>query len=345
MNLPCPNNCSGNGICVSTTGKCVCTSPFLPDDCKYATCPLNCSWNENSTLSHGECDTLTGKCNCKHPWVGNACAIGNASCPNDCGGKVGLCDKATGKCRCPSTNYNEDCTKKYCYQDCNGHGQCDETSGTCNCDVNYTGLGCETINIACPIQNCSGNGYCDSKKGVCICRSAWDGPECNLRKCLNNCSYPNGTCDQATGTCICNQIDNVLFTGADCSLISCPGDCINNGSCNQVTGSCACQIGFTGSTCSLIRCPSDCSGHGRCAGGVCFCDDKWTEAACNKEKPDIGFIVGLAIGLFLAGIALIVGGFFIWRAITINQLQKELNKMQDGAGDQQLDEISSDSDG
>jgi hypothetical protein len=344
LNLPCPNNCSGNGICLSQTGECICNAPYIGFDCKYADCPLNCSYSPNNTLSHGDCNRLTGKCTCKSPWTGNACAIGNNTCPNDCGG-VGTCDKVTGKCRCPSVNYNTDCTSRTCFLDCSKHGTCDPKTGSCNCDINYTGFGCETLNIPCKVPDCSGNGYCDTKKGVCICRSSWEGEVCNLKKCINNCSYPNGTCNQVTGKCDCTQIDNILYEGPDCSQISCPGDCINNGSCNSYTGSCACQVGFTGSTCSLIRCPSDCSGHGRCAGGVCFCDDKWSEAACNKEKPDIGFIVGLAIGLFLAGIALIVGGFFIWRAVTINQLQKELNKMQDGAGDQQLDEISSDSDG
>jgi hypothetical protein len=96
----------------------------------------------------------------------------------------------------------------------------------------------------------------------------------------------------------------------------------------------------------LIACPSDCSGNGKCAGGVCFCNSGWTGTGCQTQKPNIGLIVGLIIGLFFAGVALILGGFFLWRYLTIQQLKKELDNMQDGNNDQQLDDISSgDSDG
>jgi hypothetical protein len=138
----------------------------------------------------------------------------------------------------------------------------------------------------------------------------------------------------------------VAYTGLDCSLVSCPGDCINNATCNLAIGTCACHTGYSGVTCSLIACPNDCSGNGQCAGGVCFCNSGWTGTGCENQKPNVGLIVGLVIGLFCAGIALILGGFFLWRYITIQQLKKELDNMQDGNNDQPLDDISSgDSDG
>jgi len=51
----------------------------------------------------------------------------------------------------------------------------------------------------------------------------------------------------------------------------------------------------------------------------------------------------LAVGLALAGLALIVGGFFIWRAITVKRLKEQLAEIQNNKEEQPLDEISSDS--
>jgi hypothetical protein len=168
-----------------------------------------------------------------------------------------------------------------------------------------------------------------------------------LKLCINNCSYPNGTCNYTTGVCECVE----PFDGLDCSFKLCPGDCIHNSTCDRLSGTCICQPGWTGPVCALVKCPGDCSrsggqSNGQCIGGVCNCFGKWTGPACNIEEPDYVFIAILAIALGLAGLALIVGGFFIWRQITIAQLRKKLAETQQDNSEENKgpEEISSSDD-
>ena len=95
--------------------------------------------------------------------------------------------------------------------------------------------------------------------------------------CPNSCSA-NGKCTTPWGVCTC--FDG--FTGADCSLRTCPrgkaisdsasandsahheAECSNRGSCNRSTGQCKCENMFEGSACERFMCPNDCSGRGRC---------------------------------------------------------------------------------
>jgi hypothetical protein len=75
------------------------------------------------------------------------------------------------------------------------------------------------------------------------------------------------------------------YTGADCSLLSCPSgknwfgfptaannahldlvECSGAGKCDTEAGTCECMDGFTGSSCQLMSCPGDpiCNGNGIC---------------------------------------------------------------------------------
>ena len=101
---PCPNKCSGNGICdlggqcaEPTCTKCTCDKGFMGTaDCSKHTCPNNCN-------GHGEC--ISGKCSCL----------------------VGFDDTS-------------DCQKLPCPKDCSGHGTC--AKGMCTCDKSYRGTDC-----------------------------------------------------------------------------------------------------------------------------------------------------------------------------------------------------------
>lgn len=64
--IPCPNDCSGRGIC--TAGVCSCARPFSGEDCSIAPpCPNECSGN-------GICDD--GFCVCNRGWGGEDCSEG-----------------------------------------------------------------------------------------------------------------------------------------------------------------------------------------------------------------------------------------------------------------------------
>lgn len=64
----CPNNCSGNGVCVGD-GRCTCDAGFKGDACEQPICPNQC-WRDQG---QGECDWNDHKCVCKFGYVGDDC--------------------------------------------------------------------------------------------------------------------------------------------------------------------------------------------------------------------------------------------------------------------------------
>ena len=75
--------------------------------------------------------------------------------------------------------------------------------------------------------------------------------------------------------CVCEP----GFTGADCSLVTCPGDvcefdylarklncfqCTGRGVCNGFTGECMCTFPAGGPSCNQYECLNDCNGNGVC---------------------------------------------------------------------------------
>merc|ERR1711865_1332390 len=72
-----------------------------------------------------------------------------------------------------------------CPGDCHGHGEC-----------------------VCPPDN-GGEEAC-----TCECAPGWSGPDCQVKKCLNDCNGQNGVCDK--GVCVCHE----GFSGPDCGQIS-----------------------------------------------------------------------------------------------------------------------------
>lgn len=102
--------------------------------------------------------------------------------------------------------------------------------------------------------------------------------------CPNGCSGA-GTCGPYD-SCECYKRADVAtdpaFTGADCSLKTCPkgkawvatltsknGDrpdteCSSRGLCNREGGACECFPGYEGKACERTSCPNACSGRGVC---------------------------------------------------------------------------------
>ena len=163
---------------------------------------------------------------------------------------------------------------------------------------------------------CSNRGICNRGTGVCVCAS-YDGSTANkwtssngaggsVAKTAGNradCGFAAGTVSacpsndatlvcSGTGTCsgsstfVCTC--NSGYTGADCSLRTCPtstawfdeataantahagsAECSNRGVCDVTTGTCTCETYTTGTACGEFSCPSaaggsSCNGAGTC---------------------------------------------------------------------------------
>ncbi|GBG30584.1 Multiple epidermal growth factor-like domains protein 10 [Hondaea fermentalgiana] len=91
---PCPNGCSGHGLCHLT--ECTCFDGWIGGDCSLRQCPFDVAWNDVATgedeahniaecSNRGSCDRETGQCVCDVGFHGRACQM--STCPNDCWGR------------------------------------------------------------------------------------------------------------------------------------------------------------------------------------------------------------------------------------------------------------------
>lgn len=146
----------------------------------------------------------------------------------------------------------------------------------------------------CDVQNCNGHGVCQNSDGSCVCSTGFYGDDafrCNKQRCPANpdsgveCSG-HGTCDTSLGLCTDEQGlpgCDPGFKGPDCGTLGCPDaispdcadpstpcECSGRGVCT-VAGACNCSSGFIASDCGLTDCPRAPSGQ-RCGGtgqGIC----------------------------------------------------------------------------
>lgn len=114
-----------------------------------------------------------------------------------CGGR-GTCVLRTthsisGVCDCDAGYYGNSCEFEGCpkgsnEQQCSGHGNCDQLSGTCLCWEDWTGKDC-----SCPADDsgliCAGHGTCNN--GRCLCDENWKGAHCSQQCGLQTQAYPN----------------------------------------------------------------------------------------------------------------------------------------------------------
>ncbi|XP_035994057.1 tenascin-N isoform X2 [Fundulus heteroclitus] len=122
--------------------------------------------------------------------------------------------------------------------------------------------------------SCSGHGSYQDDTCSCLCNPGWEGPDCSLSSCPDECS-DNGRC--VDGKCVCYE----GYTGEDCSQQTCPGDCNDKGQC--VDGKCVCYEGYTGEDCSQQTCPGDCNDKGQCVDGKCVCFEGYTGEDCSQQ--------------------------------------------------------------
>ncbi|CAM9684713.1 unnamed protein product [Pylaiella littoralis] len=185
--------------------------------------PLRPMWSYNA-LTAGSVATLTiaadGSSVYDSDAVGYSSIKGtkeNAECSNR-----GMCDTGEGFCECFTSNDDI-----YASSDgYNGPG----TRGDCGYQV--------TTTTGCPGEiSCSGHGICDESDFTCDCNDGWTTGDCSLRACPYGWSwfsYPSadgkahdertecsdgGVCNRETGGCECAD----LFHGAACEYMICPG--------------------------------------------------------------------------------------------------------------------------
>eukprot|EP00750_Incisomonas_marina_P008772 INCI15692.1.p1 GENE.INCI15692.1~~INCI15692.1.p1 ORF type:complete len:1996 (+),score=190.66 INCI15692.1:245-6232(+) len=182
--------CNGNGNC--SMGECSCHPGWFGRACDQPTaagpCPNRCS-------GRGLCDSNSGHCLCEPGWFGADCssmsrqriAAAAAECSEICGsagtGSHGSC--VNGSCVCEPGYGGLGCSVKKCPADCSNslferRGDC--ISGRCICRAGFGGPDCA---VTCP-NACSGHGACHSEDRMsnglwqCYCEPGWYGDACDL---------------------------------------------------------------------------------------------------------------------------------------------------------------------
>lgn len=179
-----PLQCSGQGYCNITSGRCDCTrfyesnklqfemqsgdgqgNPGTRGDCGYykrtklSSASAACHKSTNATngdrslcSGHGEClSTLSDACTCYSGWSGILCDIA-ISCPSG-----------------PAW-FDEPLSTTVAHQSavCSNMGHCDDSTGRCQCREGFHGAACQYMD--CPRDN---NGRACSGKGWCMNMNKW----------------------------------------------------------------------------------------------------------------------------------------------------------------------------
>ncbi|EGC29336.1 hypothetical protein DICPUDRAFT_159092 [Dictyostelium purpureum] len=220
--IPCPNQCSQNGICYSN-GECKCNLITYDKDCKQGT---DCDGSCNS----GHCDYKFGTCVCPPNWTGPYCLI-----PVHSVSSIEPCTTLGGNITIHgwfSTQHEKltvkigslDCEKPYANETTI---QCVLGAGSGTKDLNITQNGIVLFSKnkfqyiiqvhECP-NNCtsSRNGVCDSSTGICNCFNQWSGYDCSLLKQTNNTGSTSGGGSNVPGsTTTVGQGGTTVITNQD----------------------------------------------------------------------------------------------------------------------------------
>eukprot|EP01090_Pellita_catalonica_P017896 TRINITY_DN555_c0_g1_i3.p1 TRINITY_DN555_c0_g1~~TRINITY_DN555_c0_g1_i3.p1 ORF type:complete len:377 (-),score=36.41 TRINITY_DN555_c0_g1_i3:108-1238(-) len=284
----CPENCSGNGVCVSELSppRCVCDSGFYGDSCSKELAPLIQYGCQSSNFQPDT--TLCFKGKQPEPlWpIFSSVDINEVWSAYFCGGESGECNghgtcNGSAECECrPGFVHGSkrQCEEVICIDDgkdlCGENGFCNQDLATpqCQCDPHVTGSACEDtsfFNDLCPGQfigdkyvECSGNGC---NQGICDCPIE-AGIDCSLGECEIG---SNGFMCSNHGDCLFSVAGNSSWEcdcaeswgGSDCSVAVCPigengEECSNRGVCRldeDASNICICNAGFSGATCEASR--------------------------------------------------------------------------------------------
>ncbi len=311
---PCvPEACNGHGSCGNESGSAVC----------------DCAPGYADSSHCGECDAgyyeypaNSGTC-VDDPCLPDPCN-GNGTCDNASGSFACTCDagySGSSNCsECDAGYYEYPASSGLCVDDpcvpeaCNGHGSCDNTSGSalCDCAAGYTDASscgeCDTgyyeypagsgtcADDPCLPDPCNGNGSCSNTSGAFIC--ACDAGYSEGSNCL---------------TCAAGYYEYPASSGLCVDDPCLPEACNGHGACTNTSGSavCDCAAGYTDSshcgecdagyyeypagsgTCIDDPClPDPCNGNGTCnnESGVlaCACDAGYSDSS-NCSECDAGY--------------------------------------------------------
>jgi hypothetical protein len=237
------NGCSGNGECGSNDA-CTCYDNYIGADCSQRTCGSGYAWVDTplGDLNHD------GEVTKFYPAATSA-EMTFATIANR---RTYLIDGAYGYVLSQFSNkmvpeyfpvYDGDSNNGYIagqngpvgglkakiqeahfYAECSGRGECDRSSGECQCYDGFIGSVCQRT--VCP-NDCSGNGVCMTVKEVANGRGGTNG--LNYRAVAKYASHTvyegvsarfeyNHWDSEKSQTCVCD----FGYTGPDCSLRLCP---------------------------------------------------------------------------------------------------------------------------
>jgi len=145
--------CSGRGVCDTSTGTCKCFPGFTGKGCRRAACPNDCS-------GHGRCKTLNEIATSRRTSTAYD-SVSEFDAANILYGTAWDADKMMG-CECDSGFRGSDCSLIECPSttdpmgglgaesglECSGRGNCDYNTGSCKCFDTYGGDKCEVIKQA-----------------------------------------------------------------------------------------------------------------------------------------------------------------------------------------------------
>ncbi|ESU40710.1 Hypothetical protein GSB_154785, partial [Giardia duodenalis] len=374
------------GTCqlVNSRFVCVCTdSSFIVDKqskkCRKSKCFYTDPYDntEKKCYNMGYCDDSgeTEKCSCSSGTI----LVGTGVCvytecmpessktdPATICNKRGTCIRSSvdgkGMCRCDSNVYRTDkksgqCFVKECFgaadsilsEVCDGGGTCDESTKSCNCNVDgFQSLsgqnGCMHTNcISSDSKLCSGFGACEKigDKYGCLCASHYTLVEkdCVPTNCLNGTVTCNGggacTGTGASATCSCRS--GWALRGTLCYPAACISNgliCGGNGDCPLSDGgSCSCRSGYESTSeglCISSRCVQRgadgtvqvCGGNGRCVSesGVepsCVCNEGFSltsDFVCGVPAPSNKSSGGTTVAIVVVVLLVLaaVAGFLVW---------------------------------
>jgi len=163
-------------------------------------------------------------------------------------------------------------TSAECVNSCSGHGQCTNFKAQFSTFPKARNEKPDTSTVNGEALNVIGYDINDPMKDSCTCFThigftgktvyQYTGADCSLKTCPYGKSWNGGALavNDAGTLGIGTEAENTINMVWHTQHL----ECSNQGLCNRKTGSCECMDGYTGEACQRSACPNDCSAAGMC---------------------------------------------------------------------------------